>query len=42
LLLLAGIENLTDKYYHEHLDLRTGRGVFQPGINFYFGFELTY
>jgi hypothetical protein len=42
LLLVAGIENLTDKNYREHLDLRTGRGVFQPGINFYFGVELTY
>jgi outer membrane receptor protein involved in Fe transport len=40
--LTAGVENLTDKFYQEHLDLRTGRGVFQPGINFYFGFEWTY
>ena len=35
-------DNFTDKQYHEHLDLRTGHGVFQPGINFYFGVELTY
>lgn len=41
-ILLAGVENLTDKFYREHLDLRTGRGVFQPGINFYLGSELLY
>ena len=42
LLLIAGIENLTDKFYREHLDYRTGGGVFRPGINFYFSTELTY
>jgi iron complex outermembrane receptor protein len=42
LLLVSGIENFTDKNYREHLDLRTGHGVFQPGINFYFGLELTF
>ena len=41
-LLVAGAENFTDKQYHEHLDLRTGLGVFQPGVSFYFGFELSY
>ena len=41
LLLLAGVENFTDKQYQEHLDLRTGLGVFQPGVNFYFGIELS-
>jgi len=41
-LLVAGIENFTDKYYREHLDLRTGRGVFQPGVNFYAGMEWRY
>ncbi len=40
--LVAGVENLTDAFYREHLDFRTGRGVYQPGINFYFGSELTY
>ncbi len=40
MLLLAGIENFTNKQYREHLDLRTG--VFQPGINFYFGTQLVY
>jgi outer membrane receptor protein involved in Fe transport len=42
LLLVAGVENFTDKHYREHLDLRTGRGVFQPGASFYMGMELTY
>jgi outer membrane receptor protein involved in Fe transport len=42
MLLVAGVENLTDKYYREHLDLRTGYGVFQPGRSFYFGTELQY
>ncbi len=39
---VAGVENFTDKFYREHLDLRAGRGVFQPGINFYFGLQLNY
>lgn len=38
----CGVENFTNKYYREHLDLRTGRGVFQQGISFYFGSQLTY
>lgn len=42
LLLIAGVENFTDKFYREHLDYRTGRGVFQPGINFYFSAEMTW
>lgn len=42
LLVLAGVENFTDKRYQEHLDLRTGNGVFRPGVNFYFGAELEY
>lgn len=40
--LTAGLENLTDKHYREHLDLRTGSGVFQPGFNFYSGVEVNY
>ena len=28
--------------YREHLDLRTGYGVYQPGRSFYFGTELQY
>jgi outer membrane receptor protein involved in Fe transport len=43
-LLLAGVENLTNKFYREHLDYRSqdGQATFQPGVNFYFGSELTY
>jgi outer membrane receptor protein involved in Fe transport len=46
LLCVAGVENFTDRNYREHLDFRpTGVGalpVFQPGMNFYFGGEMTY
>jgi outer membrane receptor protein involved in Fe transport len=44
LLLVSGVENFTDKNYREHLDFRSpnGRQVLQPGVNFYFGSELTY
>ncbi len=38
----AGIENLGDRYYREHLDYRSGNGVFQPGLNGYFGLRVTY
>lgn len=41
-LFTAGIENLTDKGYREHLDYRSGRGVYRPGVNFYSGVELNY
>ena len=41
-LLLAGVENIGNLQYREHLDLRTGSGVFQPGINFYFGVKANY
>lgn len=44
LVLASGVENLTDKTFREHLDFRslTGVSVFQPGVNFYFGADLTY
>jgi outer membrane receptor protein involved in Fe transport len=42
LLVFTGIENLADTFYREHLDLRTGRGTFQPGINVYGGVSVTY
>ncbi len=44
LLLIAGVENFTDKNYREHLDYRSrsGLAVYQPGVNFYFSSELTY
>jgi len=41
-LLTAGVENFTDRNYQEHLDLRTGLGVYQPGINFYTGLRINY
>lgn len=45
LLLVAGVENFTDKAFREHLDFRSFDGsivVLQPGANFYCGGELTY
>ncbi len=44
LTLVAGVENFTDKQYREHLDFRSLNGVsiFQPGVNFYFGADLSY
>ena len=43
-LLVFGVENLTDKQYREHLNFIADNGfaVFQPGISFNFGSELTY
>jgi iron complex outermembrane receptor protein len=41
-LLTGGVENLTDKFYREHIDYRSGIGVFRPGIGFYTGAELQY
>jgi outer membrane receptor protein involved in Fe transport len=45
-LLTAGVENIGDRNYREHLDLRDlnggGTGVFQPGTNIYFGAQLSY
>lgn len=43
-LLVAGIENLTDKRYQEHLDFRSQDGppVLQSGFNFYFGTDIQY
>lgn len=38
----AGVENFTNKFYREHLDFRTGFGVYQPGVNFYLSTEVTY
>ena len=48
LLLVAGVENFTDKQYGEHLDFRTssplslGRSVFRPGVTFYAGATAEY
>ncbi len=42
ILFTAGIENLFDKNYRDHLDLLTGLSVFQPGITPYMGIQLKY
>jgi outer membrane receptor protein involved in Fe transport len=45
LLVLAGIENFTDKNYREHLNFTSQNGlvqVFQPGLNGYLGARLEY
>ena len=42
MLATAGVENLADRYYREHLDYRSGLGVFRPGVGFYTGLELNY
>jgi outer membrane receptor protein involved in Fe transport len=39
LTLTFGIENIDNRFYREHLDLRTGLGVFQPGRSVYAGME---
>jgi outer membrane receptor protein involved in Fe transport len=42
--LACGVENLTNRNYREYLDFRypDGTGMYQPGINGYFGTELSY
>jgi outer membrane receptor protein involved in Fe transport len=43
MLLVAGVENFTDKNYREHLDFHSETfTTFQPGRNVYVGAELTY
>lgn len=42
LLMTAGVENFGDRFYREHIDYRSGLGVFRPGVNFYTGLELNY
>lgn len=42
MLVTSGFENFTDKFYREHIDYRSGLGVFRPGFAFYIGGELTY
>lgn len=41
-LLTGGIENVGDRFYQEHLDYRTGTGVFRPGIGYYTGLEISF
>jgi outer membrane receptor protein involved in Fe transport len=39
----AGVENVTNNNYLEHLDSRILiNPVYQPGVNFYFGTELVH
>jgi outer membrane receptor protein involved in Fe transport len=40
--IFGGAENITDKFYREHLDFRSGRGTFRPGVNFYLLTEVVY
>ena len=40
--LFGGVENLGDRFYREHLDFRSGRGLYRPGINFYLLTEVQY
>lgn len=41
-LVTAGVENVGDVFYREHLDPRAGDLYFRPGISFYFGTQLKY
>ncbi len=41
-LVLAGVENIGNRQYQEALDLRTGLGTYQPGVNFYVGMKVSY
>ena len=44
LTLIAGVENIGDRAYREHLDFRSQNGIqiLQPGINFYTSVDLSY
>ncbi len=42
LLATAGVENVGNRFYREHIDYRSGLGVFRPGVGFYTGLELNY
>ena len=42
LLLTAGVENLGDKFYREHLDPLAGGQLFRPGTNLYLGAQFRY
>ena len=41
-LVTMGVENLGDRAYREHIDYRSGLGVFRPGFNYYVGTEVNY
>jgi outer membrane receptor protein involved in Fe transport len=40
--IFSGVENITDRFYREHLDFRSGRGTYRPGVNFYLLTEIVY
>ena len=40
--IFGGVENITDRFYREHLDFRSGRGTYRPGVNFYLLTEIVY
>lgn len=42
LLLTAGVENVGDRLYREHLDPRAGDLLFRPGTNYYFATQWKY
>lgn len=41
-LVTAGVENVGDVFYREHLDSREGDLFYRPGISFYFGTQVKY
>ena len=40
--IFGGVENITNRFYREHLDFLTGRGLYRPGVNFYLLTEVLY
>jgi outer membrane receptor protein involved in Fe transport len=42
MLLTAGVENIGDRFYREHLDPRAGDQMWRPGTNAYVGAQLQY
>ena len=42
MVLYAGVENLTDKFYREHLDYLSGLGVTRRGVSGYFGLDVNF
>ncbi len=42
LLLTAGVENVGDRLYREHLDPRAGNLLYRSGINYYFATQFKY
>lgn len=41
-LVTAGVENVGDRFYREHLDSRQGDLFYRPGTSFYFGTQVMY